>query len=112
MSIAIVSTIEPDGTLRYDCGQDIAIRVGLHRKNGHKTYPVELLHQGSALLSTDCNLRDLRTIENLRTHADTLHKHPDWHAILTAVARELPEKASAPWIPVGQPPLRVHHHPP
>ena len=103
MSIAIVTMIEPDGTLRYDCGHDIAIRVGLHRKNGHRTYPVELLHQGTALLSTDCNLRDLRTIENLRTHADALHKHPDWHAMLTAVARELPEKASAPWIPVGQP---------
>ena len=103
MTIAIVSMIEPDGTLRYDCGPDIAIRVGLHRKNGHRTYPVELLHQGDSLLSTDCNLRDLRTIENLRTHADTLHKHPDWHAILTAVARELPEKARAPWTPVGQP---------
>jgi AAA domain len=102
MSIAIVHMIEPDGTLRYDCGQDIAIRVGLHRKNGHRTYPVELLHQGIPLLSTDTNLRDLRAIENLRTHADALHKHPDWHAMLTAVARELPEKASTPWIPVSQ----------
>ena len=102
MSIAIVSMIEPDGTLRYDCGQDIAIRVGLHRKNGHRTYPVELLHQGTPLLATDCNLRDLRTIENLRTHADALHKHPDWHAILTAVARELPEKARAPWTAVSE----------
>jgi putative DNA primase/helicase len=103
MSIAIVSMKELDGTLRYDCGQDIGVRVGLHQKNGHKTYPVELLHQGTPILSTDCNLRDLRTIENLRTHADALHKHPDWHAILTAVARELPEQAHVPWIPVGQP---------
>ena len=39
MSIAIVSTIEPDGTLRYDCGQDIAIRVALHQRNGQQDVP-------------------------------------------------------------------------
>ena len=72
------------------------------RRNGSKTYPVELLHQGTAVLSTDYQSQDLRAIESLRKHANTLHKLRDWHAILTAVARELPEKASAPWIPVGQ----------
>ena len=50
MTMAIVCTIEPDGTLRYDCGQDLAVRVGLHRKNGGRAYPVELLHQGASLL--------------------------------------------------------------
>jgi hypothetical protein len=104
MSIAIVSTIEPDGTLRYECGaHDITIRVGLHRKNGHKTYPVQLLHQGTPLLGTDTNLRDLGAIERLRTHADALHKDPDWHAIFMAVVEKLPETAQAPWTPVGQP---------
>jgi hypothetical protein len=103
MSIPVVTTIEPDGTLRYDCGQDIAIRVKLHQRNGTKRCPVELLYQNMAVLATDSNLRDLRDIESLFKHATTRQGGVDWHAVLTAVAKELPEKAQAPWTPVSVP---------
>jgi hypothetical protein len=103
MSTKIISIIEPDGTLRYDCEQDIAVRVALHRRNGTKKCPVELLHQGTPLLATDSNLRDLRDIETLFKHASTLLKHVNWHAILTAVAKALPDKAPKPWTPVSKP---------
>ena len=103
MSTPITMTIEPNGTLRYDCGQDIAVRVALHQRNGSKTYPVEVLHQEAAILSTDTNLRDLRAIEGLYKYANTVHKRDDWLDILTAVAQALPAKARAPWTPVGQP---------
>jgi hypothetical protein len=103
MSLSIVRMIDPDGTLHYDCGHDIAVRVALHPRNGTKKCPVELLYQGRSVLSTDSNLRELRDIESLLKHAGTRQKDIDWHEILTAVASELPEKARAPWTPVGQP---------
>src|SRR5215212_9916272 len=56
MSIPVVAIIESDGTLRYDCGQDIAVRVLLHRRNGTKKCPVELLYQNTSVLMTESNL--------------------------------------------------------
>ena len=103
MSFPIVSIVEPDGTLRYDCGQDIAVRVALHRRNGTKKCPVELLHQGTPLLATDSDLRNLHDIETLFKHASTLLKSVPWHEILTAVAKVLPEKAQAPWTAAAKP---------
>jgi RecA-family ATPase len=70
--------------------------VALHRRNGTKKCPVELLYHGASVLATDTNLRELRDIESLLKHANTVHKHDDWHAILTAVARELPEQSQEP----------------
>jgi hypothetical protein len=102
MSTPLVQIIEPDGTLRYDCGQDIAVRVALHRRNGTKRCPVELLHQGTPLLATDSDLRNLRDIESLLRHATTLLSSVPWHEILTAVAKALPDKVQAPWTPVGK----------
>ena len=102
-----VLTTDPDGTLRYDCEQGIAIRVALHRRNGTHKCPVEVLHQGATVLSTDTNLRDLRDIENVLKHVKGLlgkYVSPqDMHIILTTVASALPETAHAPWSPLGQP---------
>jgi AAA domain len=103
MSTPVTMTIEANGTLRYACGPDIAVRVALHQRNGSKTYPVEVLHQDTAIISIDTNLRDQHAIEGLYKYANTVHKRDDWLAILTAVARELPAKARAPWTPVSQP---------
>jgi len=100
MSIPVI--IEADGTLRYEYNPDVAVRVALHRRNGTKKCPVELLYQGSSVLATDSNLRELRDIESLFKHATTRQKAVDWHDILTAVAKELPEKAQAPWTPVAK----------
>ena len=103
MSTPVTMTIEPNGTLRYDCGHEIAVRVALHQRNGGKTYPVEVLHQDTALASTDCDLRNLHAIESLYKYVNTVHKLDDWLSILTAVAKALPAKARTPWTPVGQP---------
>lgn len=103
MSIVLTYTQESDGTLCYAGGADMAIRVGLQHRNGHKTYPVELLFQGQPVLRTDTNLRDLRAVETLRLHANEIKKHPDWHAFLAAVAWELPPAASAPWAAINKP---------
>jgi RecA-family ATPase len=99
----LISIIEPDGTLRYDCGENIAVRVALHRRNGTKRCPVELVYKNEPLLATDSNLRDLRDIESLLKHASSLLKDVPWHEILTAVARILPEHSQAPWTVVGNP---------
>jgi hypothetical protein len=100
MSIPVI--IEADGTLRYEYNPDVAVRVALHRRNGTKKCPVELLYQGSSVLAIDSNLRELRDIESLLKHATTRQKAVDWHEILTTVAKELPEKAQAPWTPVAK----------
>lgn len=100
MSVTLTLITEPDGTLRYECGQDIVVRVQLHRRNGTKKCPVELRYQDTTVLSTDGNLRDLREIESLNKHALTLCNGVPWHEILTAIANELPDKATAPWTPV------------
>jgi hypothetical protein len=77
MSTPIISIVEPDGTLRYTYGQDVAVRVALHRRNGTKKCPVELLYQGTAVLATDSNLRELRDIESLLNHASAQQKNVD-----------------------------------
>lgn len=79
MSISLIRIIEPDGTLRYDCGQDIAVRVALHRRNGTKKCPIEVLHEQTVLLATDSNLRELRDIESLLKHATSLKSGIPWH---------------------------------
>jgi hypothetical protein len=99
MSLPLIKTPEADGTLHYSY-QDLAIRVGLHRRNGSKKYPVELLYKGNAVLPTDANLRELRDIQALAQHANELAKHPDWYPMLVSVAGELPETAETPWTPV------------
>ena len=50
MSLPLVSITELDGTLRYDYGQDIAVRVKLHQRNGTPRCPVELLYHGEPVL--------------------------------------------------------------
>jgi hypothetical protein len=62
MSLPVLMTTEADGTLRYGY-QDLAVRVGLHKRAGTKKYPVELLLQGQRVVSTDANLRELRDIQ-------------------------------------------------
>src|SRR5438270_13808232 len=91
-----ILTIEPDGTLRYDCGADVVVRVQLHRRNGTKKCPVELLYQNVPVVSTDSNLRELRDIQSLLQHANSRSKGApiDWHDVLMSVARDLPEKAA------------------
>jgi RecA-family ATPase len=103
MSLNITMTAELDGTLRYECSQDIVVRVQLHRANGRKKCPVELLYQDTSILATDANLRELRDIESLNKHALTLCNSVLWHEVLTAVAKDLPDKAQAPWTPVSKP---------
>jgi RecA-family ATPase len=101
MSLAITTDTEHEGTLRYECAsQDVVVRVFVQRRNGTKKCPVELLHQGDVVLATDCNLRELRDLENLHRHASTLRKGPGWHEILTAIAAELPEHVLTPWEPI------------
>jgi RecA-family ATPase len=103
MSLPVTLTTELDGTLHYECGEDIAVRVQLHRSTGRKKYPVELLYQGTSVLVTDANLRELRDIETVNKHALALCNAVRWHEVLTAIAKELPEKAQVPWTPVSKP---------
>jgi RecA-family ATPase len=104
MSLDVRTTKEPEGTLRYECApQDVVVRVFVQRRNGTKKCPVEILHQGGVILATDCNLRELRDLENLQKHAGTLRNGPAWHEILTAVAAELPDADPTPWDPVSAP---------
>ena len=100
MSPPLVSTCEPDGTLRYDYGQDIAVRVKLHQRNGTPRCPVELLYQGEPVLATKTDLSDLRNVESLFKHATQRQKDVDWHAILTLVAAALPDEAPASAVPL------------
>ena len=102
MSLTLVKTIEPDGTLRYGCGPDVVVRVQLHRRNGTKKCPVELLHQNTSVIATDSNLRELRDIESLLKHATTRCPGVDWHDVLTEIAKALPPKAEMPWTPVAK----------
>ena len=106
MSLPVSKTTDPDGTLCYSY-QDLTVRVGLHKRNGTKKCPVELLYQGSAVISTDANLRELRDIQALATHADALQKHPDWYPLLMEVAKELPETGRGPLAAGGQNPERL-----
>src|SRR5262245_29747379 len=102
--------IEPDGKLRYDCQtvQDIAVRVALHERNGTKKCPVEVLHQGDVVISTDADMRQLRDIKELFQHTATvLHDHANlkdvlWLKLFTAVAKLLPKDARKPWTPVSR----------
>ena len=99
MSLPVIKTTDTDGMLRYSY-QDLAIRVSPHRRNGTKKSPVELLYQGNSILSTDANLRELRDLQTLATHADALQKHEHWHRFLVEVTKHLQEQAEIPWAPV------------
>ena len=100
MSLPLVSITELDGTLRYDYGQDIAVRVKLHQRNGTPRCPVELLYHGEPVLTTKADLSDLRHIENLNKHALNRQKDVDWHTILTLVAAALPDEAPVSAVPL------------
>jgi hypothetical protein len=101
VSIPVQTQTEPDGTLTYLLPtQDVIVRVLAHRRNGTKKCPVELFHQADLVLATDCDLRQLRDVETLYKHANTLRNGPAWHEILTTVAAELPEHALTPWTAV------------
>jgi hypothetical protein len=104
MSLKVTTLTDPDGTLRYLFpDQDVIVRVLVHRRNGTKKCPVELLHQADLVLATDSDLRQLRDVETLNKHANTLRTGPPWHEILTAVAADLPEHAPVAWEPVSHP---------
>jgi hypothetical protein len=114
-AVNVIEIREPDGKLRYDweAAQAIAVRVALYQRNGTRKCPVELLHEGRTILSTDADLRTLRDIESLFRHASTLLKDVPtlkdvpWLDILTAVAKKLPKEAPKPWTPVTLP-LSAH----
>jgi hypothetical protein len=93
MNVPVTLICEPDGTLRYNCGEGVTVRGLLHHRNGTKKCPVELLYKDTSVIKTHSNLHDLRDIESLLKHANTLQAGVPWHEILTAVARELPDKA-------------------
>jgi hypothetical protein len=89
--IKVVKGVDQDGMLRFTCepATEMAVRVAASRNGAHR-YPVELLWQDDAFLTTDSNLRHLPDIEALLKHTDALQKDPRWHAVLTAVAKALP----------------------
>jgi hypothetical protein len=95
MTLAVSFMIDPDGTLR--CGhQDLTATVAVHKRNGTKKCPVELLYQGTSILSTDANVRELRDIQTLAQHANERHKHADWYDLLVEVAKKVLEQDQAP----------------
>ena len=106
-----IQIVEPDGKLLYTCDtvKHIGVRVALHERNGTKRCPVEVLHEGKAVISTDADLRQLRDVEGLFKHTTTLLKDipalkdVPWLAIFTAVAKMLPKEAPKPWTPVSRP---------
>src|SRR5262245_7492212 len=104
MSLSVVTQTEPDGSLKYLFAEhDVMVRVLGQRRNGAKKCPVELWHQAGLVLTTDCDLRQLRDVHSLFQHAEALRKGPAWHEILTAVAAELPDHVPLPWEIVSRP---------
>ena len=103
MSLTVQCMPESDGTLKYlVADHDVIVRVLAQRRNGTKKCPVELFHQAGLVLVTDCDLRQLRDVETLYKHANTLRTGPPWHEILTTVAAALPDHVPPPWTAMDQ----------